>query len=210
MTKSVAFVSQKGGVGKSTLARLIAREAAAGEWTVQICDLDTQQLSSTTWAARRAEAGLSPALQVSPAGSAAQALAAARDIDLLVIDAPARASAATLEIARAVDLVVQPVSASLDDLHPGVLLAHELVKKGIPPSKIAFVLIGGVDTEAEERDARAYIEQAGYTALPGSIPHRPAFRQAQNTGRALSEVGPVTLRKRVGEVARAIAEKLAN
>lgn len=38
----VAFVSQKGGVGKSTLARALARESAAGRLLVKVADLDVQ------------------------------------------------------------------------------------------------------------------------------------------------------------------------
>jgi MinD-like ATPase involved in chromosome partitioning or flagellar assembly len=36
----IGVVSQKGGVGKSTLCHLIAREYAAGSWNVKIADLD--------------------------------------------------------------------------------------------------------------------------------------------------------------------------
>jgi len=36
----IAIASQKGGVGKSTLARLIAREYAQAKWNVKIADLD--------------------------------------------------------------------------------------------------------------------------------------------------------------------------
>lgn len=36
----VSFVSQKGGIGKSTLARLVAREYANADWAVKIADLD--------------------------------------------------------------------------------------------------------------------------------------------------------------------------
>ena len=39
----VAFVSQKGGVGKSTLSRGLAREAAKNGLRVKIADLDIQQ-----------------------------------------------------------------------------------------------------------------------------------------------------------------------
>jgi chromosome partitioning protein len=49
----VAMVSQKGGVGKSTLARLLAREFAAQEWNVKIGDLDISQGASFQWRARR-------------------------------------------------------------------------------------------------------------------------------------------------------------
>jgi len=42
---AVAIVSQKGGVGKITLARLIAVEYAAYGWRVQIADGDLLQTS---------------------------------------------------------------------------------------------------------------------------------------------------------------------
>ncbi|MBD4961076.1 AAA family ATPase, partial [Xanthomonas citri pv. citri] len=49
MAAVVAFISQKGGVGKSTLSRALAREAAAGGLRVKIADLDTQQGTSIDW-----------------------------------------------------------------------------------------------------------------------------------------------------------------
>ena len=49
MTTIVAFVSQKGGVGKSTLARALAREAAMSGLKTKIADLDTQQGTSVDW-----------------------------------------------------------------------------------------------------------------------------------------------------------------
>ena len=40
MATIIAFVSQKGGVGKSTLSRALAREAAASGLKVKIADLE--------------------------------------------------------------------------------------------------------------------------------------------------------------------------
>ncbi|WP_193371722.1 hypothetical protein [Polymorphum gilvum] len=40
MTLFIGTISQKGGVGKSTLARLIAREYALAGWNVKIADLE--------------------------------------------------------------------------------------------------------------------------------------------------------------------------
>jgi cellulose biosynthesis protein BcsQ len=42
----ISFVSQKGGVSKGTLARLIAREYANSGWNVKIADLDVGQGTS--------------------------------------------------------------------------------------------------------------------------------------------------------------------
>ena len=53
MSVVIAVVSQKGGVGKSTLARLIAREYAAAKWNVKIADLDIGQGTSFNWQSRR-------------------------------------------------------------------------------------------------------------------------------------------------------------
>ena len=53
MAMIVGIVSQKGGVGKSTLARLIAREFAAQDWQVKIADLDVSQATSFHWRSRR-------------------------------------------------------------------------------------------------------------------------------------------------------------
>jgi chromosome partitioning protein len=37
MPRVIGFISQKGGVGKSTLARALAREAAASGLSVRVC-----------------------------------------------------------------------------------------------------------------------------------------------------------------------------
>ena len=58
MTTIIAFVSQKGGVGKSTLSRALAREAAHNGLKVKIADLDTQQGTSIDWHRTRLQAGI--------------------------------------------------------------------------------------------------------------------------------------------------------
>ena len=68
MTYVIGMVSQKGGAGKSTLARLFARELAADGFAVKIADLDTQQTTCADWAADRAEAELEPEVQVQAFG----------------------------------------------------------------------------------------------------------------------------------------------
>ena len=45
MTLFLGIVSQKGGVGKSTLARLVAKEYATAGWRVKIADLDIAEYS---------------------------------------------------------------------------------------------------------------------------------------------------------------------
>src|SRR3954452_2800840 len=156
MANIIAVVSQKGGVAKSTLARALAREAAANGLKVKLADLDTQQGTSTNWHRRRLDAGVQPVFSVEGFKTAVQALKAANGFDLVVLDGPARASAATLEIARQAALVVQPTGASVDDLHPAVLTFHELVREGVPRERLAFAL-SKIGTDAEDAEARSYL-----------------------------------------------------
>ncbi|ENZ96490.1 CobQ/CobB/MinD/ParA nucleotide binding domain protein (plasmid) [Xanthomonas fragariae] len=85
MAAIVAFVSQKGGVGKSTLSRALAREAAAGGLRVKIADLDTQQGTSIDWHRLRLSQCIEPTISAEAFGTAAQALATANGYDLLII-----------------------------------------------------------------------------------------------------------------------------
>ena len=126
MTTVVAFVSQKGGVGKSTLARALAREAVASGLKVKIGDLDPDQATIVDWHRVRTQRAIEPVLSVELFRNAAQALAAADGHDLLVLDGPAKASAGTTEIARRADLIVQPTGAGRDDLTPAIRVFHGL------------------------------------------------------------------------------------
>ena len=154
MTTIIAFVSQKGGVGKSTLSRALAREASIGWLRTKIADLDTQQGTSVDWNRTRLNAGIEPDVAAEAIATAAQALKIAHQYDLLIIDGPARTSSGTLEIAGVADLVVQPTGASVDDLRPAVREFHALVQAGIP--KDSQLCCGGVNrVESEPQLSRA-------------------------------------------------------
>jgi chromosome partitioning protein len=68
MALIVSFVSQKGGVGKSTLSRLLAREFASLGWSVKIADLDISQGTSFQWRARRLASAVEPDVPVEQFG----------------------------------------------------------------------------------------------------------------------------------------------
>jgi chromosome partitioning protein len=189
---TIAFVSQKGGVGKSALARSLAVEASRAGISVKIADLDTQQKTAVDWNGRRLEAGIEPVVEVQMFGTAAQAIQAASDFDLLIIDGPARFSKATAEIAKAADLVVQPTGGTLDDMLPGVREFHALLKAGVPAKRLAFALTK-VPSDVIEREAREYLEAAGYAVLGGSLLFKAAYGKALDVGRAVTETSYVTL-----------------
>jgi chromosome partitioning protein len=203
MATVIAFVSQKGGVGKSTLARGLAREAAKSGLAVKIADLDTQQGTSVEWHRRRLNEGVEPVVSVEGYKTAEQALSQAVHYDLLIIDAPARASEGTQKIAERAQLVVQPTNPALDDLGPAVRLFHELIKEGIPKSRLVFAL-NHVLTETEEVAAREYIREAGYAVLQGYIPSKTSYRDAQNHGRAITETRYGALNEKADSLIQAL------
>ena len=57
---TAAFVSQKGGVGKSALARLLAVGALHRGRKTLLADFDLDQLTCVEWGALRLRAGLEP------------------------------------------------------------------------------------------------------------------------------------------------------
>ena len=130
----------EGGAGKSTLARLFARELAQDGFTVKIADLDTQQTTCTEWASDRAEAGIEPEIQVQPFGNLKTALAEATRFNAYILDGRPHSSQQTIEIARAAHLIVIPTGQTKDDLRPAVKLAHNLADCGIDRDRMAFAL----------------------------------------------------------------------
>jgi chromosome partitioning protein len=206
MAYLIGVVSQKGGVGKSTLARLLAREVAAGGASVKIADLDIQQGTSFKWAARRAANGLTPEIRVETFVNVKTALSEAPAFDVYILDGAPHSSKDTRAIAQAADLVVIPTGQAVDDLEPSVLLAHDLVRDGVPRDRIAFALCKVSDSDREVKAARAYLDQARYTVLDGEVPFRTGFAMALDQGRAITETSFRTLTHRADRLAQSIID----
>ncbi len=206
MTYVIGFISQKGGVGKSTLARLIAREAAAGGLSVKIADLDAQQATCTHWATRRTENNIKPSVRVEAYTDLATAMKDSKQFDVFLIDGAPHSSRETMNIAKASDFIVMPTGQGVDDLHPTILLAHELLKKGIERKKIAFALCKVSDSFREILEARSYIKVAGYSVLTGDVPHRTGFSKALDQGKAITETPFRTLTRRAETLAQSIID----
>lgn len=208
MTYIIGMVSQKGGAGKSTLARLFARELARDGLSVKIADLDTQQTTCADWAADRAEAGLEPEIQVQAFGKLATALRDAPRYDALILDGRPHSSEQTLEVARAADLVVIPTGQTKDDLRPAVKLAHALADAGIDVGRIAFALVKTTGSTAELAAARAYLSATEYTVLDGALPVSTAYGIAHDVGRAATETPHRSLNAKAETLAQSIIDRL--
>jgi len=204
----IGLISQKGGVGKSTLARVIAREYKANDWSVMVADMDLEQQSCFRWRERRREHGLEPDVSVEVFQTVTAAVATSARYDLLVFDSRPHASQQSLQIAQASDLVIIPTGIALDDLEPTVRLAHELRSNGILVSKIAFALchVGTSDVEIEE--AKNYLQATEYHLLDGMMPERVGYRRASDVGKAATETAHRSLNEKADELVQVIMDRL--
>jgi chromosome partitioning protein len=181
----ISCLSQKGGVGKSTLARLIARTYATAGWGVKICDFNTTQLTSVKWGRLRSLDTTLPRIIVEPCHQPSTLRRAAAD--LVVADGRPDSDQTSLDIARISDLIIVPTGLSLDDLEPQLLFADELVAKGVNPNRILFILNKTTDSPIAVTEARSYLNR--YPVADRDITQKISYQRAQNHGRALSEVG---------------------
>jgi chromosome partitioning protein len=188
---------------------MMACEFLAGGMTAKIADLDTQQQTCTHWAGRRAENGLVPEVQVQSFASVRSAMEDASRFDVLILDGKPNASDQTLEIAKVADLCVIPTGPTIDDLHPGVVLAHGLRKKGVS-GRIAFAMVKTTASDRETMAARNYLIQAGYPVLDGEVPVSTAYGAASDMGRAITETSFRTLNARASILAQSVIDRMAD
>ena len=209
MSIIIGVISQKGGVGKSTISRLIAREYAAAGWNVKIADLDISQGTSFNWQSRRLANAIEPTVAVERFGTVEQALKVAAHYDLMVMDSPPHSTSGTLRVAKASSLLVLPTGLALDDLEPTVLLGHELVREGIPKDRLRVIFTRVGDSDAELAEARDYVAKAGYVALASVLPEKVAYRRANDEGRSLSETRFSTLNGHADAIVQELVDTLS-
>ena len=113
--RTVAFVTQKGGSGKSTLSASLAVAAQAARERVFLLDLDPQK-SLTTWAEHRRDDNLGVEAIAPNKLSTALAMLSKAGVTLAIIDTPATVSAASEEAMKAADLIVVPVRPTVFDI----------------------------------------------------------------------------------------------
>lgn len=103
--KTIAFISNKGGTGKTTLSVNMATTAHNLGYRVTIGDLDPQR-SSVDWARGRKAAG--PSVSPFKRGSLfpSQFAADRAGLDLLILDTPSASPEISLQAAKAADLSV--------------------------------------------------------------------------------------------------------
>jgi chromosome partitioning protein len=179
--KIIAFISQKGGVGKSTLSQALATEAQRQKISVLLADCDPQQASSHQWSKIKGK------INCQVFNSAKEIWPLTKQYNLIIIDGPARTSQATKEIAQKADLVIQPTGASRLDLVPALKEFNALKQSGIPIKKLLFVLTR-LSSKAEAKAIQKYLDKSDYNYSPYCLYEKASYKQIQNEGKSITEV----------------------
>ncbi len=204
----IGSISQNGGVGKSSLAKLIAVEYARAGWKTLIADMDTSQSTCLRWNEKRKANGILPSVAVKKFNTVSEVLKYAREYDMVIFDGAPHATDMTLKIAKYANLLVIPTSSSIEDLDPQITLAHELVKAGIPQNRIFFVFTRISTNKLENHNALDYLKQTGYKIASETIPDKTSFRKANIVGKTFIETTYKTLTERCESVVQQIVNQI--
>ena len=180
---TVAIISEKGGVGKTTLALCLA-VAASRKGPVALFDVDPQSTAGQ-WSDRRtAEMPVVISTQAARLGVAIQR-AKTEGVGFVVIDTPPRSGNESVEAARHANLVLIPVEAHIFSLDTVAKAATMLKIAG--DRRAVFVInkapIQGSDTAL----AVDYIKDQGLDVCPVILHQRAAYRHASNHGLVAAE-----------------------
>ena len=205
----IGCLSQKGGVGKSTLARLIATAYASHNQKTAIFDFNGTQETSTFWAARRKDAGIEPKVYAEVT-TQANRMRGDRRFDVIVADGRPDSPEITLSIAMNADLVVVPTSVTIDDLVPQIRFARELVEKGVDRRRILWVINRVTDNKLLIKDAHTFISDE-FMVAKTSLPYRDAFIRCHTGGFSVGEVKRAILgnMSNLAETAESLAVEIA-
>ena len=180
----LAFASQKGGSGKTTLAGHMAVQAErSGAGPVAIIDTDPQGSLSDWWNARQSD---TPVFAQTFISRLDEDLSKMRDlgIELLIFDTPPAITATIEQVIRVCDLVVVPTRPSPHDLRAVGATVDLCEKLGRP---VVFVVNGATQRARITAEAAVALSQYG-TVASTTVHHRTEFAASMIDGRTVMEV----------------------
>lgn len=184
--KTISFISQKGGAGKTTLALNLAVAAESAGFRTVVIDLDPQA-SAKGWHDHRQKE--SPVVISAHASRLEDVLTTARNhgADLCIIDTAPHSETAALAAAKAADLILIPCRPAILDLR-AISSSVDLVQLARKPGLVVLNSVpprGGLADQAEEA-----IGAYGIAIAPTRITQRAAFMHSLTAGQAALEYEP--------------------
>lgn len=213
MSKVICCLSQKGGVGKSTVARMAAVAYAAAGWNTVIVDADASQETSNEWFARRMDNAKADMVdlwvQRAKGVNPVKRLVNEGAYDMIIVDGAPHATDASVMYAKQADLIIIPTGTAMDDLQPAVKMAISLVSvHGIDRERIRFVLNHCSRNKRELSQAIEAILATGLKVIGAFLNESPCYRSAMDVGLAPNEVQYAIPKSRAVHLADSIADAL--
>jgi chromosome partitioning protein len=185
--KVISIISQKGGVGKTTLATALAVEATRRGKQSLLLDLDPQASASFWSDSRTDEAG--PAVTAIPPARLEHVLKASAKAgaDLVFIDTPPFAKDIAYDAAKLADFVLIPAKPAVLDII-AMTRTVDLIKAFSRRAAVVLTFCPPVGKELE--DAEEAVTQLGIEICPVRIGSRVAYSRAQQSGEVAQEYEP--------------------
>lgn len=184
--KILAFISQKGGSGKTTLAVHMAVCASRQNLRTALIDLDPQG-SAYDWNDSRDGENKLDAIKANPGQLAAllkQAKAAGAD--LVIVDTAPHSDQAAAIAAQLADLVLIPCRPARFDLK-AIGSTAKITNLAKTP---AAVVINAAPRGKLAEEARAALRHQGITVIDPVLHHRASYSHAVIDGRSVHEYEP--------------------
>ena len=184
--RTIVVASQKGGVGKTTIAgHLGVMAEQSKEGPVALIDTDPQGSLASWWNERINEAPLFAQVEISKLPENLQALAKG-GIKLAIIDTPPSVTEMIQQVLRTADLVLIPTRPSPHDLR-AVGSTVELVENA--GKRMIFVINGAAPRARIAGEAAVALSQHG-TVAPVTLYQRTDFASSMIDGRTVQEIDP--------------------
>jgi chromosome partitioning protein len=185
--KTISFISQKGGVGKTTLAIHLAVAYAADGLNVVILDLDPQA-SAAEWKDFRAEE--MPGVIAIPSSRLPKVLKELEDrgADVVILDTAPHSEGTALDAARAADLILVPCQPSIMDLR-AMRKTTDLLKHIKKPT---YAVLNGVSVQGSAAlgTEKAIAAEFKIEVCPIRMGDRVAYSRCLISGRSAQEYEP--------------------
>lgn len=184
---TIALISQKGGVGKTTLAIHLATAFEAEGWQTLLVDLDPQTSAAEWKDVRQSER---PYVMAVPPSRLGKTLETAREhgAEVVLLDTAPHSEGTALDAARVADLILVPCQPSIMDLR-AMRKTADLLNYLKKPTYAVLNEVAPQGTVADDA-ARAITAQFGMPVCPVRLGQRVAFNRCLLTGETAQEYEP--------------------
>ena len=184
--RTLVIASQKGGVGKTTIAgHLGVMAESKGAGPVALIDTDPQGSLSSWWNERKAETPAFASVVIANLANHLKQLEKA-GVKLAIIDTPPAVTETIFKVLAVADLVLIPTRPSPHDLR-AVGSTVELVEAA--GKRMLFVINGAAQRAKITAEAAIALSQHG-TVAPVTLYQRTDFASSMIDGRTAQEIDP--------------------